>query len=165
MQQKDKLIDELKKFLKESSKADYASGDSSAWKKENDGSTTIYYKSKDGLWTFHDNFFGGEPYGGREIVSYKGEAVWIFVYYGWIEDVEVDIQGVYDFLKKALQAADSFFRGPKEFVEGDYKYKNSYSGDLERFSGRETIHKGNVQIYEASYMGGLVNQRTDAETA
>ena len=57
---------ELKKFIFEASRASYASGDDSIKHKEADGSTTITYSS--GEYRMHDNYFGGEPYGGREVV-------------------------------------------------------------------------------------------------
>ena len=57
---------EIKHFIFEASKATYASGDESIKQKELDGSTTITFKSGD--YRFHDNYFGGEPYGGREVV-------------------------------------------------------------------------------------------------
>ncbi len=36
-------------------------------------------------WAFHDNYFGGEPYGGRSVAFHQGKPVWIAVYYGWVE--------------------------------------------------------------------------------
>lgn len=57
---------EIKNFIFEDSRATYASGDESIKQKEPDGSTTITFKS--GEYGFHDNYFGGEPYGGREVV-------------------------------------------------------------------------------------------------
>lgn len=162
---KDKLIVLLKKFLKESGKADYASGDSKNWVKEKNGSTTIFYKS--GNWTSHDNFFGGEPYGGRTVVHYNEKPVWMFIYYGRVEPDVTDIKKVYDFLKSALNAEleNKIFRGPKSFVKGEFKYANSWEGGLEEFFGEEKIYREEKIIYFAKYMGGLVDQRKDEETA
>ena len=69
----------LKKFLIACNKAGYAGGEEKKWIKERDGSTTIPFKLGD--CESHDNFFGGEPYGGRTVVSYKGKPVWIMVYF------------------------------------------------------------------------------------
>src|SRR3990167_2900783 len=89
----------LKRFLIASNKAGYAGGEEKKWVKEKDGSTTIPFKLGD--WESHDNFFGGEPYGGRTVVSYKGKPVWIMVYYEWIaEGVQTD--PVYKILRGAL---------------------------------------------------------------
>lgn len=156
-----KFVKDLESFLKESGKADYASGDYKNWNKESDGSTTIEYKSGD--WRSHDNFFGGEPYGGRIVVHYKEKPVWIFVYYGWIEPFVKDIQEVYEVLKSALNAdpENKIFRGPKQFYRGKFTYKNSQKGDLERFFGEETIYQNKKEVYKAKYMGGLVDLRAE----
>jgi hypothetical protein len=59
----------LRKFLIDSNKAGYAGSDDKKWVKESDGSTTINFKK--GNFKSHDNFFGGEPYGGRTIVFFN----------------------------------------------------------------------------------------------
>jgi hypothetical protein len=153
------LLKNLEKFLKESGKSDYSSSNSNNWTKEKDGSTTIKYKS--GGWKYHDNFFGGEPYGGRIVVHYKEKPVWIFVYYGWVKPFVKDMQKVYDFLRMALNAdpKNKIFRGPKQFTHGKFKYYNSYEGSLENFSGEEIILWNKKEIYKAKYIGGLVDQR------
>jgi hypothetical protein len=56
----------LCQFLVQSNAAGYASGDAKNRIKEPDGSTTIVFQ--EGEWRSHDNYFGGEPYGGRIIV-------------------------------------------------------------------------------------------------
>lgn len=38
-----------------------------------DNSRTIEYENGD--WRYHDKYFGGEPYGGREIVHYRGKRI------------------------------------------------------------------------------------------
>ena len=59
-------LNKLKQFLIYSNKAGYSGGKEKSWIKESDGSTSIM--AKKGYWKSHDNFFGGEPYGGRTIV-------------------------------------------------------------------------------------------------
>ncbi len=158
------LLKHLKEFLKESGKADFASSDPKRWTKEKDSSTTIKYES--GNWKFNDNFFGGEPYGGRTVVYYKGSPVWMFIYYGWVEPNVANIQKVYDFLKGALNtdSENKMFRGPKKFVQNNFTYKNSWKGNLGKFLGKEAIYNKGKKIYQAKYMGGLVDQRKDKET-
>ncbi len=56
----------LKKFIWEASRATYASGDETLRKKQNDGLTTMQFQK--GAYRYHDNYFGGEPYGGREVI-------------------------------------------------------------------------------------------------
>lgn len=149
---------DLKKFLIDSNNAGYAGGKSKQWIHETDHSVTIPFEKGD--WESHDNFFGGEPYGGRTVVFQKGNPVWIMVYYGWIDEGE-ETDPIYGILRGALMRMpeDYPFRGPKEFVEGEFIYSNSWEGDVERFSGEEKIIKNGKLVYKANYMGGLVDQR------
>lgn len=148
----------LRQFLIDSNKAGYAGGEEKKWIKEADGSTTIPFKK--GEWKSHDNFFGGEPYGGRVIVFYRNKPYWMMVYYGWVtEGVETD--SVYAVLRNALMQMpeDYPYRGPKEYQESEYAYTNFWEGDVDRFSGEERIMKNGTLIYKANYLGGWVDQR------
>jgi len=115
----------LRQFLVDSNKAGYAGGEEKKWIKENDGSTSIPFEK--GAWRSHDNFFGGEPYGGRTIVFYENKPHWMMIYYGWVEE-GVETDPVYAVLRNALmQMPDDYpFRGPKEYQEGEYTYTNSW---------------------------------------
>lgn len=153
-------IKALKNFLIETKKAGYGAGDSKKWIKEEDGSTTIPFESGD--WRMHDNFFGGEPYGGNEVVFFKDAAVWMMVYYGKVNPGE-DFAKLYKFLQKALlNAPDEMpVRGPKVLEEGEFKYVNDWEGEIEEFSGEESISRSGQTIYNAKYMGGLVDQQKE----
>lgn len=152
-------LTDLKTFLLHANAAGYASGKEKAWTKESDGSTTIVYE--EGAWKSHDNFFGGEPYGGRTVVFYNGKPVWIMVYYGRVMK-GVDPNTVYKTLRNALKEMPENYpyRGPKQYKEGTSLYNNTWSGTLENFSGKETITLNRKLAYEARYMGGLVDQQT-----
>jgi hypothetical protein len=50
------------------------------------------------------------------------------------------------------------YRGPKVFEKGDLKYENELRGEVSGFSGNEKIFKDGVCVYEANYMGGLVDR-------
>lgn len=148
----------LRQFLVDSNKAGYAGGDSKKWVKEPDGSTTIVFEQ--GPWRSHDNFFGGEPYCGRVIVSYKGKPTWMMVYYGWVvEGVEAD--QIYEVLRDALKQMpeDAPYRGPRRYEQGEFVYTNTWDGYLERYSGEEQISQGERIVYQANYMGGVVDRR------
>lgn len=148
----------LRQFLIHSNKAGYAGGDDKKWIKESDGSTTIPFEQGD--WRSHDNFFGGEPYGGRVVVFHENKPYWMMIYYGWVEEgVETNL--VYGVLRNALMQMleDAPYRGPKEYKEGEFTYSNNWSGEVERYSGEEQITQGEKLIYKANYMGGLVDQR------
>ncbi|MBI2442288.1 MAG: hypothetical protein HYV40_00075 [Candidatus Levybacteria bacterium] len=151
----------LFKFLIKANEHGYASGEATPSKREKDGSTTILFFS--GEWSMHDNFFGGEPYGGRLVVFHKKKPHWIMVYYGNVSQRADNIAEVYAFLQHALNRMphDAPFRGPKRFSERDFVYKNKWTGDLERYSGEEVILHKKKEIYRAWYMGGLVDQREE----
>lgn len=152
-------LNQLKAFKKEASGAGYESENPKNEVKEKDVSTTLWYESGD--WKFHDNYFGGEPYGGRTVISYKNKPVWMMVYYGRLDDKVSDVNQAYSFLRKALRVKgeEETFRGPKEFTEGKFKYMNNWQGALENYSGKEEIYMDDNLIYTAMYLGGLVDQR------
>lgn len=151
-------IDELKSFLIYCGREGYAVLQEEDMVKEADHSTSIVL-IKDS-WKFHDNYFGGEPYGGREVVFYKDQPVWLMAYYGRVEASVNDIQPVYQFLRNALKniPEEAPFRGPKEYRQDEWLYQNSWSGEVKNFSGEEVITLDGKQIYFARYIGGLVNQ-------
>ncbi len=150
-------LTQLQQFILKASRATYASGDEALKKKQEDGSTAIFYR--DGEYAYHDNYFGGEPYGGREVVFYRGEAVWMMVYYGFVMP-EAEAKEVYPFLMKSLSQStlEMPYRGPEQYQEGEFQYENKLTGDVQRFAGTEKIYKSETCIYEANYSGGLVDQ-------
>lgn len=149
-------ISNLKQFLIQFNEAGFASDNRNMWTKELDGSTSITYEN--GEYMAHDNFFGGEPYGGREVIFLNNKPSWMMVYYGWVVE-GFDKNEVYKALRNALmnQPKDFPVRGPKEIEFEGFVYKNNWEGDVERFSGKEVIMKNNEIVYEADYMGGLVD--------
>lgn len=148
----------LTQFLLDCNEAGYARGDSKQWHKETDCSTTIPFTQ--GKWSAHDNFFGGEPYGGRLVVAYQKKPVWIMVYYGWVaEGVKVD--PIYVVLREALSQmpAEAPFRGPAKLTVGEFEYQNDWQGSVEQFAGEESISLQGLLQYQANYRGGLVDVR------
>jgi len=93
-------LDTLRKFIVESNKKGYASGNTGV--KETDGSLTVVYESGD--WKSHDNYFGGEPYGGRAIILYKEKPYWIMAYYGSVKQ-GIDHKQIYAY--RHLRQADN----------------------------------------------------------
>ncbi len=159
----------IKLFLHEAKQHGYAAGSNpgiyhhpdgsvTEVRKETDGSTTIIHVDRN--WQCHDNYFGGEPYGGREVVSVEGRPVWMMAYYGLVLD-NIDPKKVYPFLQEALRAAsfDDCFRGPCFHQNDKWTYINDCGGDIPRFEGTELIYYQGKLVYEASYLGGLVDQR------
>ena len=153
-------LKQLSEFLVKAKQATYAAGDNANKIVGQDKSTTITFE--DGDWKYHDNYFGGEPYGGREVVFFKDLPVYMMVYYGWVVEGVKDVDAVYKTLQGALALipAAKPFRGPTEYIEGDLKYVNNFAGEVDSFSGEESISsKDGQEIYKAKYIGGLVDQR------
>jgi hypothetical protein len=149
---KTKLIE----FLVKAKKKGYAAGEIP--EKDSAGSYTSTFE--DGELRLNDNWFGGEPFGGREVVFWNGKPYWMMVYYG--SDLQLAEKTI-EVLQKALSALPDDFpaRGPKELVEGEYRYENKRKGNIENFSGEETIFFQDKKVYSAMYAGGLVDQRKD----
>ena len=122
--------------------------------KESDLSRTILFE--EGEYRMHDNFFGGEPYGGRLVIFYKSEPVFIEVYYG---RASRPVAEVYELLREALQhpSDDNPFRGPAEYTKGNLTYKSVTEGDITDHTVHEFIYDGKEEIYSAVIMGGLVD--------
>ncbi len=150
-------LTELCKFLAKAKKATYASGDEAQQIKEKDNSTSLYFEEGD--WKYHDNYFGGEPYGGREVVFYQNKPVYIMVYYGQVKK-DNNFGEVYEVLQNALKQIpeNKPYRGPEKYTENNLEYNNSYEGEVDNFYGTEIIKSNNEIVYQAKYIGGLVDQ-------
>jgi len=147
----------LAEFLVKAKKATYASGDDKRSVKEKDFSTTLVFE--DGKYKYHDNYFGGEPFGGREVVFFENKPIYMMVYYGFVEKEVKNIQEIYKFLQNSLKlvSKDSPFRWPKNYKEGDLTYENNFSWEMSNFKWTEKIYLNWKKLYEASYMWGFVD--------
>jgi hypothetical protein len=154
---------ELKRYLWNAAKHGYADKEKERqWAKEADHSTTI--RHTDGQWSMDDNFFGGEPYGGREVVFFDGKPVWMMVYYGSVAPAIANVRAVYSYLQDALANPDADLpvRGPRAFEQGSLRYEATWNGGINAFTGREAIFDGGREIYAASFVGGVVDARSEA---
>jgi len=153
-------LNELCKFLVKAKKSTYAAGEAAKKIVEADKSSTLIFE--DGDWKYHDNYFGGEPYGGREVVFFRDLPVYMMVYYGWVIEGVSDVQAVYKTLQGALTLIpeDKPFRGPKKYNLDGSEYVNVFKGEIDNFFGEEIISSADgKEIYKAKYIGGFVNQR------
>lgn len=152
-------LNELCKFLVEAKKSTYAAGEGAKKIVEKDGSITLIFE--DGDFKYHDNYFGGEPFGGREVVFMQNKPIYIMTYYGSVKDSVLSSEIIRVLLKSlSLIPEDHPFRGPKEYVENDLAYKNSYTGEIDNFFGEETISSSDgKEIYKARYAGGFICQK------
>jgi hypothetical protein len=152
------LIDAIKDFLIYSANNGYGNEQIKSVT-ETDKSHTIEVKR--GSYKSHDNYFGGEPYGGRVVIHKADKPVWMMVYYGSIsENSGLAVEEIYSFLRKNLLNPDPKMpiRGPLSFKQGKWDYKADIKGDLTDFRCEETISYDNQVIYKASFAGGLVDK-------
>lgn len=154
------LIPELTRFLLACGDAGYATETFKVT--EIDGSIT-YAKELDD-WEKEDNYFGGEPFGGREVAFYRGHVVWMMVYYGEIvaDHYQKETES---YLRKVLSQKHAVWqpRGPTVYdtQDGKWKYANEYHGTIEKFHGADRILREGVEVYSCKYAGGLVNYHKD----
>lgn len=127
----------LLEFIAKAHKAGYAAGELANEVKNSDGSTTITYKL--GPFSYHDNYFGGEPFGGREVVFFEGKPVWIMVYYGAVEKEFAEFKTIYAFLQKALKLvpANSPSHDRRYLKKVDFDIKILGKVKLTNFQGRK----------------------------
>jgi len=147
----------LCEFLVKAKQATYAAGENAKKISNSDSSTTLIFEA--GEWKYHDNYFGGEPFGGREVVFFQGKPVYLMVYYGKVSATVQDFSQVYGVLQGALSqiTIEAPYRGPREYLQGDFVYRNNYQGTVESFSGEEIIWQEEKEIYRTKYVGGLVD--------
>ncbi|MDO8487637.1 MAG: DUF5680 domain-containing protein [Candidatus Curtissbacteria bacterium] len=156
---KQKLLEVLRTIAKEG----YASGKEDQWIKGTDGSTTILWGKLEDEWSMKDVFYGGEPYGGVEVVFHQGKPFWTMVYYGYVVPEITDLGQIYSFLQKALsnRPEEMPLRGPQNYSQGDLTYSNGWEGDIDSYKGKEEITLNGKKVYEAQYLGGYVDQRSE----
>lgn len=149
-------LEELKAFLVRANMP-HATGTATTTK-EPDGSRSIKYEEGD--YRMHDNFFGGEPYGGRLVVFYKNEPLLLEVYYGRVYATQRTADEVYGFLREALRhpGKDNPYRGPAHYQKGQLTYKSIAEGDITNHTVKEYVYDGETEIYSALVVGGLVDQ-------
>lgn len=70
-----------------------------------------------------------------------------------------DVSRVYSFLRKALREIreDRPFRGPSQFVEDEFEYRNQAVGSIETFWGSERITQNRAMVYRLRYAGGSID--------
>ena len=161
--EENQFLKSLRAFLCEAKKKGYAVGDKATIRLESNGSKTIRYEK--GLWKYEDNYFGGNPFGGREIVLFTGKPFLIINYYGSIlkphsRDKE-KVELISSFLRKALcnVIEERPFRGPFEYGKDKMVYFDKSTGDISDFYGKEIIYDGpDNLVYEAHYRGGFICQ-------
>ncbi len=121
------------------------------------------YEYSNGKMTYHDTYFGGTKFMGEEVVySADDTPIWGMNYYGVTLNENLSEEAIDNALRPALMQVgeDTILpvRGPKEYINNEYKYTFEISGDLDYFDGIETISKGHEKIYVLKCHGGIIKR-------
>ena len=146
----------LIEFILEAKKAAYAKENPDSLEILDNGSRELTFEEGD--FVYKDRYYGFNPFSGEETVWQADVPVWSMNYYGKIISSSVLPKNVYPFLRKAMSEVDeeSLFRGPFSFIEGDFKYENKFNGDIDFFTGEESIFFKGEKVYLLVYHGGRV---------
>ena len=152
-------MEELYNFLIKAKKQTYAN--ESIEKKDASRVGSNDYEYSDGKMTYHDTYFGGTNFMGEEVVYLEDNTpIWGMNYYGVTLDDSLSEEAVDNALRPALikVGEDDILpvRGPKEFENNGYKYTFEVTGDLNYFTGTETISKDGIKVYQLKCHGGLI---------
>ncbi|MBR3133214.1 MAG: XRE family transcriptional regulator [Clostridia bacterium] len=148
----------LEEFLIEAKKQTYAND-----KVEKVASSRMNsrdYEYKNDNMVYHDTYFGGTRFIGEEVVYIDNEIYWGMNYYGVTIDESLGEEAMDKALRPALMKVgeDDIIpvRGPREFINEDYKYTFEVEGDINNFNGVESVYKDNIKIFELKCNGGLI---------
>lgn len=146
----------FEEFLLKAKINTYASNGEKEEKRLEDGSKELIYKENE--WEYRDRYFGFSSFAGEEIVFNNSKAFWSMNYYGKIISNKIEPEQIYQFLKKSLRLVkiEYPFRGPIDFQENDWVYKNEINGTINDFIGKESIYFKQEKVYKLIYHGGII---------
>lgn len=122
------------------------------------------YEYSNGKMTYHDTYFGGTKFMGEEVVysSDDNHPIWGMNYYGITLNENLSEEVIDKALRPALMKVgeDNILpiRGPKEYINNEYKYVFEVSGSLDYFNGIETIYRNEEKIYVLRCHGGIIKK-------
>jgi hypothetical protein len=150
-------MDVLDAFLREANMNTYANENVKKADSLRPGSSDYHFGKGD--LAYHDTYFGGTKFVGEEIVYKNGKPAWGMNYYGFTLNSEVS-EGLFDsILRPALISGydDNIpVRGPKEYINGEWKYAFNADGDLANFTGLEEISKNGEVVCRLYCHGGYI---------
>ena len=152
---------ELITFLCKAKRQTYAAqGDDATVTPLLTGSRQLEYVEGDLL--YRDIYFGSAFFIGQETVHQASVPVWAMCYAGGAirPDAPVEVGEIYDFLRAALGQVppERPYRGPTHWSNGVFVYANDSQGQVEGFSGMETITHGGQPVYQLRYSGGFCGE-------
>ena len=154
-------MDKLYEFLKDAKKQTYANENVKKIESSRNGSHDYEYSN--GNMIYHDTYFGGVRFMGEEVVYDNSDTpMWGMNYYGITLDSSLSEEAVDKALRPALMKVgeDNVLpvRGPKEYLNGEYRYTFDVSGNLDCFVGQETIYKNDNKVYVLKCHGGTIKR-------
>ncbi len=152
-------MNNIEKFLIEAKKQTYAN--STVEKALSTRLNSKDYEYKSDNMVYHDTYFGGTKFIGEEVVYIDNETYWAMNYYGVTIDENLGEEAMDNALRPALMMVGEDkkiipVRGPREFINNEYKYTFEVEGNLDYFNGTERVYKKGVKIYELKCNGGLI---------
>lgn len=152
-------MNKIEKFLIEAKKQTYANELIEKVKSTRQNSKDYEYKK--GNMIYHDTYFGGTNFIGEEVIYIDNKVYWAMNYYGITLDESLGEETMNNALRPALMNVGKDkkvlpIRGPKEFINGEYKYTFDNTGNINYFSGIERIYNNDKLIYELKCNGGLI---------
>jgi len=150
-------LDVLASFLREANLHTYADKDVKKAISLRPNSRDYHFEK--GTLAYHDTYFGGTNFIGGEVVYQDNQPVWGMNYYGFTLNNEIT-ESLFDaILRPALLSGSGDnipVRGPKEFLNGEWKYTFNADGDLANFTGLEEISKNGEIVCRLYCHGGFV---------
>lgn len=152
-------MNDVNQFLIEAKKQTYANANVEKVSSSRYESKDYEYKKENMI--YHDTYFGGTNFIGEEVIYLDNKIYWAMNYYGVTLDETLEEEAMDSALRPALMLVGEDksvipVRGPKEFINGEYKYNFEVEGNLDYFSGIEIIYKNDKKIYELRCNGGLI---------
>jgi hypothetical protein len=150
-------INKLDAFLRAANLNTYANEHAPKVLPSRPGSSDYHFE-KDGL-VYHDTYFGGSKFIGEEIVYEVVKPIWGMNYYGFTVDDTINEKLFDEILRPALMSGSGDnipVRGPKEFMNKDWRYAFVAEGNLKNFTGKETISKNGIVVCRLYCHGGFI---------
>jgi hypothetical protein len=150
---------ELSYFLVKAKTNTYASVGEREEKTLQDGCKELEYS--EGNILYRDKYYGFNPFIGEEVVFDNGKFIWGMNYYGTVSGEQISAIEIYRFLQKAMRLVreDRPYRGPKNYIEGNFEYVDESEGNIENFFGTETIYFRGEKVYKLYYHGGKISKK------
>ena len=151
------LISIVDSFLRQANQNTYANEGVKQVASLRPGSKDYHFQK--GNLEFHDTFFGATKFIGEEVIYQNKKAVWGMNYYGFTISNKISEKLFDSIVRPALMSGSGDnipVRGPKEFINGEWKYEFKTTGDLANFTGTEEISKNGEVVCRLYCHGGFI---------